>query len=237
VIKQGIRSALLIWLGLVCGYAQAQQLEGIRVHMHGEEGYAADGSVYSPPGDGPFAAIVLVPDERGITQRLTAAAARFVERRFLVVVLDLNRGLSPEAATHSEQQSHHDLDAALSYLTAQPSVAHDAIGLVGWQSGGNCALGFAADPRVKAVELIGSRPPLVLTAGAAKPSAAILISLAGLDSRNGPQTAGISARIKTYPHAHADFDDPGNVAQYRAADAKDLWQREAVFFSKLALTP
>ena len=229
-------------LGCVCGSAQAQQLQGIRVHMHGAEGYAADGTVYAPPGDGPFAAMVLIPDERGITPRLTAAAARFVERRFEVVIVDLNRGLSPQAATHSEAQSHHDIDAALSYLTAQTSVAPDAVGLVGWQSGGNSALGFAADPRVKAVELIGPKLPLDLTAGVAKPNAAILISFAGLDSHESAQYAlalegqakasGITMRVKTYPHASADFDDSGNATQYRAADAKDLWQREAVFFSK-----
>ncbi len=220
-------------LGLVCGYAQAEQLQGIRVHMHGAGGYAADGTVYSPSGDGPFAAIVLIPDERGITQRLTGAAVRFVEQGFLVVVLDLNRGLPPEAATHSEEQSHHDLDAALSFVAAQTSVAHDAIGLVGWQSGGNCALGFAADPRVKAIELIDPRPPFNLPAGGAKPSAAILIILAGLDTHASTQDVhGIAALIKTYPHAQADFDDSGNAAKYRAADANDFWQREAAFFSK-----
>src|ERR1700754_4357668 len=75
--------------------AQAQ-LQGIRVHMHGAEGYAADGMLYTPKGEPPFAAVVLIPDGRGITARLNAAVARLAERGFLVIALDLNRGLGPD---------------------------------------------------------------------------------------------------------------------------------------------
>jgi dienelactone hydrolase len=164
--------------------------------MHGAEGYAADGSLYSPSGDGPFAAIVLVPDEGGITQRLTDAALRFVAQGFVVVALDLNRGLAPESAVHSVEQSRHDLDAALSFVTAQPSVARGAIGLVGWQSGGSTAMLFADDPRIKAIEVIGGVPALSAASNGAKQRAAVL------------------------------------VINARAADAKELRQREAAFFSQ-----
>jgi dienelactone hydrolase len=241
VFRQGIHYSLILSLCLVCGHARAQQLQGIRVHMHGAEGYAADGTVYSPQGDGPFAAIVLVPDERGINQRLIAAASRLVAHGFLVVALDLNRGLAPDAATHSEEQSRHDLDAALSFLTAQPSVAHNAMGLVGWRSGCLPVFQFAVDPRVKAVELIDPMLPLDLPAGA-KPNAAVMVSFAELETRANKQSArqfeahakalGVSVTTKTYPQAHSDFDDSENTASYRAADAKDLWQHESDFFAK-----
>ena len=240
--KKGFRYSLILLLGLACGHAQAQQLQGIRVHMHGAEGYAADGTLYTPQGGGPFAAIVLIPNERGITQRVSDSAARFVAQGFLVVAVDLNRGLPPDAASHSEEQSRHDVDAALSFLTAQTSVTRNAIGLVGWQSGGTCALRFAGDPRVKAIELIDPLAPLDLATGGAKPAAVFLASFTGSGAHVSRQDVhafeeaakalGIAAATKTYQHAEAGFDDSENTHQYRVADAKDLWQRETDFFSK-----
>jgi dienelactone hydrolase len=232
-----------VWMlsGLSSANALAQQVPGVKVHMHGAEGYAADGTVYTPKGEPPFAAIVLIPDERGITTRLNAAVSRFSDRGFLVVALDLNRGLAADTASHSEADAVHDLDAALSFVTAQTSVRHDAVGLMGWQSGGAYAMRFSADPRVTAVLIVDAAPPLTLTRDG-KSQLPILAAFAGRDEHvttQALQSFQVQARqlgflltVKLYPKADADFDNPDNVAQYRKADALDLGQRQIFFFSK-----
>jgi hypothetical protein len=60
-------------MAVVMAITRAEAQSGIRIHMHGQDGYAADGLLYTPTGHPPFAAIVLIPDERGLTQRITDA--------------------------------------------------------------------------------------------------------------------------------------------------------------------
>lgn len=212
---------------------QAQQPSGIRVHMHGGEGYAADGMLFTPKGDPPSAAIVLIPDERGITRRLNEAVARFSERGFLVIALDLNRGLAPDAATHAEADALHDIDATLTFLQSQSSVRHEAVGLMGWHSGGSYAMRFAADQRVSAVLIVDAVPASTET----KAQTPILAVFAG----HGPQIKSLQAQakkrgarlsVRSYPNADVDFDDPDNAAQYRPVEAAELGAVEGNFFSK-----
>ncbi len=220
--------------------AQAEPPHGIKVHMHGAEGYAADGTLYTPTAAPPFAAIVLIPDERGMTARVNEAVSRFSERGFLVVALDLNRGLAPDAASHSEAEALHDLDATLSFVAAQSSVRPDAVGLMGWQSGGRYALRFAADPRVKAVAVIDALPPLSLKSDGMS-RAPLLAAIAGRDARSSAQVVrsfqsqarqlGFPLIVKDYPKADADFDDPDS-AHYQAAEARTLGKLQLSFFAE-----
>ena len=230
-----------LFLGLTAENAQAQQLQPIRVHMHASEGYAADGILYSPSGAPPFTAIVLIPDDKGITQRITETASDLLSQGYLVVALDLNRGQSPDAATHSDEQSMHDLDATMTFLSAQSSVARDAIGLVGWQSGGAYALEYAVDPRIKAVAIIDTtsfperahaaplRAP-IFAAFAGRGASATQLTVKTLRAEAG--RLGSTATVKLYPNAAIGFDDSEDGARYRAADAADLRKRELDFFSQ-----
>jgi dienelactone hydrolase len=211
--------------------------------MHGGEGYAADGMLFTPKGDPPFAAIVLIPDERGITGRLNEAVSRFSERGFLVIALDLNRGLAPDAATHAEADALHDIDATLTFLQSQSSVRHEAVGLMGWQSGGVYAMKFAADSRVKALLTIDAAPN---TIEAGKTQTPVLAAFAGHGPHGNAASIksyemlakqhGLRPTTKIYPQADVDFDDPDNAAHYRSKDAAELGTLEVNFFAK-HLTP
>lgn len=152
--------------------SHAQGTPGIRIHMHADGSYAADGTLFKPDTPPPFAAILLLPDEEGVGARATEAAQRFAAAGYFTVALDLNRGLAPELAQHSAANARQDIDAALAFLASQPDVRQGGIGVVGWGSGAVEARRLAGDSRVRAVALEDAR-------SAAKPAASrspILVS-------------------------------------------------------------
>jgi len=137
----------LTLLALLFTRAEAQ---GVNIHMHSGEGYAADGVLFEPAtGQPPFPAILLIPDERGLTKRVTDTAQDLSAAGYFVTVVDLNRGEPPDVAKRSGEQALHDLNAALGFLAKQARVRHDCVGALGWQSGGIYALKLAAaDPKI-----------------------------------------------------------------------------------------
>jgi len=138
------------------------QAQGVSIHMHSGEGYAADGVLFEPAsGQSPFPALLLIPDEHGVTQLVTDTAQDLSAAGYFVTVVDLNRGQPPDVAKHSSEQAVHDLNAALSFLAKQSRVRHDCVGALGWQSGGTYALKLAAaDPKICAVVVWGAVPSL-----------------------------------------------------------------------------
>jgi dienelactone hydrolase len=150
--------AAIVLLALLVTRAEAQ---GVNIHMHSGEGYAADGVLFEPAaGQPPFPAIVLIPDDRGLTKRVTDVAQELSEAGYFVTVVDLNRGQPPDVAEHSAERALHDLNSALGFLAKQSRVRHDCVGALGWQSGGTYALKLASlDPKVCAVVVRGGTPP------------------------------------------------------------------------------
>lgn len=144
-------------LALLITRADAQ---GVSIHMHSGEGYAADGVMFEPAtGQPPFRALLLIPDESGVTERVTDTAQELSAAGYFVAVVDLNRGQPPDVAGHSSEQAVHDLHAALAFLAQQSRVRHDCIGALGWRSGGTYALKLAAqDPKICAVVVSGPLP-------------------------------------------------------------------------------
>ena len=108
--------------------------------MHAAEGYAADGFLFTPQGQGPFAAVLLIHDAEGLTDYVRAAAERLAAQGNLVVAIDLYRGRSGSTAQETQQLAHelsdadamHDLGAALGFLRSLPNVRAGAMGVAGW---------------------------------------------------------------------------------------------------------
>lgn len=150
--------AAIVLLGLLFTRAEAQ---GVSIHMHSGEGYAADGVLFEPAsGQSPFPAILLIPDERGLTQRVTDTAQDLSAAGYFVTVVDLNRGQAADVAEHSAEQALHDLDAALAFLSKQSRVRQECLGVLGWQSGGLYALKLAAaNAKICAVVVRGAALP------------------------------------------------------------------------------
>jgi dienelactone hydrolase len=220
--------------------ARAQAQSGIRIHMHGKDGYAADGMLYVPPGQGPFAAILLIPDERGLTRRIGDSAQGFADAGYVTVAVDLNRGLSESAASRSAEQARLDLDAALAFLASQSNVRQDRIGVMGWGSGGISALQLAADGKVAAVAIESiplDKDFLHLNAI----QAPVLGIFTAPDATANPQSIqkferrlralDKSVSIKIYSDAHSGFDDPDDTAHYLRAESDDARRVSVEFFA------
>ena len=236
-----VRSAVigtLALLALLCTRAEAQ---GLNIHMHSGEGYAADGVLFEPAtGQPPFAAILLIPDERGLTKRVTDTAQDLSAAGYFVIVVDLNRGEPPDVARHSGEQALHDLNAALGFLAKQSRVRHDCVGALGWQSGGIYALKLAAaDPKICTVATRGAALPSS-SVNFSSMHAALMASFAGADPTVSPgaitafgkrlAALGHVSDLKTYPQAAAGFDDPEDSPHFRPADTEDLRARTLTFF-------
>jgi dienelactone hydrolase len=220
-------------------FATAQAQSGSRIHMHGKGDYAADGTLYVPAGQGPFAAVLLIPDERGLTRRVTDSAVSFVQAGFIVVAVDLNRGLAEGVVKRSDEQIRLDLDAALAFLGSQSNVRQGSIGAMGWGSGGISALRLAADRKVVAVA-VESLPlaqgfpnldpiPVPALGIFTAHDAATVQSIKAFERRL--RALGKSVSIKVYSGADSGFDDPEDTIHYAPADAADARRVALDFFS------
>src|ERR1700733_8750243 len=98
------RNAHILTLILLTVAALPSQSQGIKIHMHDAGGYAADGMLYKPTGRPPFAAIVLIPDQDGITARIEESAQRFAAAGYFTVAIDPNRGMPNNSAPISEEE-------------------------------------------------------------------------------------------------------------------------------------
>jgi carboxymethylenebutenolidase len=239
-----LRLGLLVLVALAWpGSPAFAQQQGSKIHMHADEGYAADGFLFTPPGRGPFPAILLIHDAAGLADYVRAAAQRLAADGNLVVAIDLYRGRSANADQSAQQLAHelsdadamHDLGAALAFLRSLPNVRTGGIGAAAWGAGGRYALQLTAtDPSSLRALAVTSAvvpdvkfPPHCTIAfmgsfgGDASSAAHALETSLGKD--------GGLVDIKAYPQAHGRFYDPA-ASDYRAADAADVLERLARFF-------
>ena len=228
--------------------ARAQQ--AAKIHMHGESGYAADGQLFQPEGQGPFAALLLVPDEWGVTDRVIAQAKCFADAGYVVVAIDLYRGEIPADSTQAarlsieltEERAQHDLMAAMTFLASQPNVRSGHIAAVGWSTAAARVLKLAA----------AASPPLAVVAYACEPPTmpaqtnALTVSVLGIFGGCGRRTSrpaveafekslrarGATVSTTIYPRAanQAAADEP-NAQHLSAAEARDAESRTLGFLT------
>jgi carboxymethylenebutenolidase len=182
------------WLLLVLAFAAASSgaQQAAKIHMHLDDGYAADGLLFQPEVAQAPAALLLIHDDWGVTPALLDEARRLSVAGYLVVAVDLYRGRvaanAKEAAGMARELSRenvmHDLRAGLAFLRQQTSVRPNHIGVVGWGSGGTYALRLAAaEPGVSAVVTRGS--PRGPDPGQLKPGKAAVLALSnGADAQD-----------------------------------------------------
>jgi carboxymethylenebutenolidase len=108
-------------------------------------GYAA-----WPRGEGPFPALVLVPDVRGLYEHYRDVARRFAAEGFLTFAVDLySREGAPDLTDMAsvarwirelpDRRVLADLEAAVHFLATHPDVRANAIGITGFCMGGQYA--------------------------------------------------------------------------------------------------
>ena len=116
--------------------------------------------LHRPAGAGPFPALVVLHGDFGLTDGVREQARRLSEMGYVTLAPDLYRGERPRELLDAhimdrgvpEDRVQADLRAAVDYLAARPDVRKEALGVIGWDSGGGYALDAAIhDPRLKAV--------------------------------------------------------------------------------------
>ncbi len=198
--------------------------------------------VFDAPGLTQRPALLLIHEDRGLTDWEVEQARRLAGEGYIVLAVDLYGGQKVEGVMDAHIMGRGLPDdsvlAALKtdvrYLSNHPNVRADRIGVIGWDIGAGYALDAARlDPRLKACVVCYGR--VVTDAALLAPmQAAVLGIFAGKDEGISDETlnafrkaclrAGKKSEIKVFPHSNHGFMNPaspeaGGVADPQATEA------------------
>jgi carboxymethylenebutenolidase len=204
-----------------------------------------------PRAEGRFPAVMIVHENRGISEHFRDVTRRYAKNGYAAIVLDLlSRQGGTEAVPANEigsiisgpdaaQQFVEDYQAAMVFLRRQTFVAGDRIGMTGYCFGGGVTWNvLAKEPTLRAAAPYYGTPSFPDELPRAR--AAVLGVYAEADQRvnatiptvqQGLQAAGVPFEIKIYPDAgHAFFNDT-NPGSYREATAMTAWRDTLAWFA------
>ena len=203
--------------------------------------------LYTPPGKGPFPAIVVIHEWWGLNDWVKEQAAKLSDQGYVALAIDLYRG---KVAT-TQDQAHElsrglpddrvgrDLDAAFDYIKSQTNVKPDRIASIGWCMGGGISFDMALQqPTLRAA--VVNYGHLADDPATLKKVNAPILGLFGAQDQGievkdvkkfeaAMKQEGKKVEIVIYPDAGHAFENPNNKAGYRPADAADAWSRTAKF--------
>lgn len=208
------------------------------------------GFLAEPQSPGKHPALVVIHEWWGLTPWVKVQALKLAGHGYVALAVDLYRGqvTSDPSVAHQlarglpQDRALRDLQAAFSYLAAQPNVNKKKIGDIGWCMGGGFAIELAEnEPRLAAsVVNYGALPADEDTAQ--KINAPVLVNTGALDRGITPamvhnfeaamRRAGKHVDAKIYPGAAHAFENPDNKEGYRPAAAKDAWRRTVAFLAQ-----
>ncbi len=225
-------------------------VEGDMVSFPGE-GLTVIAYRAKPKGDGPFPAIVVAHENRGLTDYIQDVTRRLARAGYVAVAVDLlskqggtakvsDPAQIPAAlsAASPDELAGHYL-AAIRYLQSLPFVKGDRLGMVGFCFGGGMTwLTATKSPDLKAaVPYYGPHPPLE---GVPNIRAAVLAIYGENDQRINAGIPAIEEAMKkhnkvfekiVYPGAaHAFHNDTGR--NYKPDAAEDAWKRTLDWFAR-----
>jgi carboxymethylenebutenolidase len=207
------------------------------------------GIFYTPPGKGPFPALLVIHEWWGLNDWVKDEAAKFADQGYVVLAVDLYRGkvaTTPDEAHEimrgvPEDRAKRDLHAAFEFLVSQPNVKKDRIGSIGWCMGGGYSLDVALQEPTLAAAVINYGHLATDPEALKKINAPILGSFGAQDRGITPDDVhkfeqtlkqmGKKIDVKIYDDAGHAFENPNNKTGYRAADAADAWQRTVDFLA------
>ncbi|MBX7112187.1 MAG: dienelactone hydrolase family protein [Dehalococcoidia bacterium] len=206
------------------------------------------GYLARPRDGGPSAGILIIHENRGLTEHFKDVSRRYAKEGFVALAIDLvSRDGGSKADTNQNTgflgrsapaDLTADLVAGVQYLKTQPFVRPAALGVTGFCFGGGYTWETAiASLDVKAAVPYYGTAPLDRIG---RIRAAVLAMYGEADARITSQApeverilraAGTTIEVKIYPGAgHAFFNDTG--ANYNAAAAADAWPRTLAWFRK-----
>jgi carboxymethylenebutenolidase len=211
------------------------------------------GVLYRPKKDGAFPGVIVIHENRGITDYIKDVAKQVSESGYVSLAVNLcSRKLGPESAGGTDdamaalreistEDAIRDLAAGVDYLKKQPFVRADKIGCVGFCYGGRMSLLLACNRKdISASVIFYGRPadafPLIPSL-----NAAVLANYGEADGaipiptvKELEETLKKNSKtcdIKIYPGAGHAFHRPGGN-NFKEDAAKDAWNRTIAWFDK-----
>jgi carboxymethylenebutenolidase len=235
--------------GLICLLAVGSFAADSRPVSYKSGDETVNALLYTPPGAGPFPAIVVIQEWWGLNDWMKEQASKLADQGYVALAVDLYRGkvaTTPEEAHELSRGLPHDratrdLLAAASYLRSQKNVDPKHVGSIGWCMGGGYSLDLALnDPQLKAA-VINYGHLATDEASLKKINAAILGIFGGQDKgipvadvnkfESQLKAMGKTVEIHVFPDAGHGFQNPSNE-HYRAADAAQAWKLILDFLAK-----
>lgn len=217
------------------------------------------GYLASPPGDGPFPAVVVIHEAFGLNDDIRRIADRVADAGYLAIAPDLLDGgrlvcmAQAMAALQRGEGALRDVaEHVVDWLGGRGDVAADRIGVIGFCMGGGFAYLLGLTGKVAAVAPNYGMPPKDLQR--LERSCPVVASYGGRDRifrKYGPRVedvldrAGIDHDVLTYPAAGHSFmnDAEGHTIMklvgrpllavgFDPAAAEHAWQRILRFFGE-----
>jgi carboxymethylenebutenolidase len=207
------------------------------------------GVLYTPSGNGPFPAIIVIHEWWGLNDWVKEQASKLAGEGYAALAIDLYRGKVAKTSDEAheimrgvpEDRTKRDLHAAFAFLASQSNVKKDRIGAIGWCMGGGYSLDVALQEPALAADVI-NYGHLATDLEALKKINASLLGIFGAQDRGIPvadvrkfgeilDSMGKKIEIKIYDDAGHGFQNPNNKDGYRAADAADAWKRITDFLA------
>jgi carboxymethylenebutenolidase len=239
--------SLFILAALLTATAFAADSKSVS-YKSGDE--TVQGILYTPPGKGPIAAIIVIHEYWGLNDWVKEQASKLADQGYETLAIDLYRGkvaTTPDMAHEimrgvPEDRAKRDLHAAFVFLQAQPNVKKDRIGAIGWCMGGGYSLDVALQEPTLAADVINYGHLATDPESLKKINAPILGLFGGQDQGIPPADVkkfgetldkmGKKIDIKIYDNAGHGFENPNNKTGYRPDDAADAWKRTVAFFAE-----
>jgi carboxymethylenebutenolidase len=213
------------------------------------DGETVSGFLVTPPGEGPFPAIIVIQEWWGLNDQIKNKAKELTKEGYVTLSVDLYRGkvtTDPEEAHElfrglPEDRAIRDLLSAVSYIKTLPFVKKDKIGSIGWCMGGGYSLSLAINsPDIKACAIYYGR--LTTDKDQLKRINGSVIGFFGEEDRGIPVSSvktfeedmkalDKNVSIYIYPnagHAFANEEKPS----YNQKAATDSWEKTLTFFNK-----
>lgn len=244
-MKSTKRIALALFLLLT---VSALAADGKTVsYKSGDE--TVQGMLYTPSGNGPFPAIVVIHEWWGLNDWVKDRASKLSDQGYVTLAVDLYRGKVATTSDEAheimrgvpEDRAKRDLHAAVAFLKSQPNVKRNRIGSIGWCMGGGYSLDVALQEPDLAADVI-NYGHLATDPDAMKKINAPILGLFGGQDRGitpddvhkfeaGMKQMGKKIDVKIYDDAGHAFENPNNKDGYRPADAADAWKRTVDFLA------
>ena len=107
--------------------------------------------IAAPPGEGPFPVVIMIHEFYGLNESIVGKAEGLAQEGYLVVAPDTFRGSTTawipraiyQVVTNKPEQVNQDLDSVYAWIEAQPNVAANRTGIVGFCYGGRASLNYS----------------------------------------------------------------------------------------------